>query len=164
MKNKDKILKLTYASIIAALYVALSWMSEIFGLAHLVPQVRLSEALCVLVWFTPAAVPGLFVGCFVANLTMGCVVWDVVFGSMATLIGAYLGSKLKNKWLVPLPTLVANTLIVPIVIYYCYLSVTGLAAYVLTALGVLAGEIVSAYVIGMVLLLALESRKIFKKR
>jgi uncharacterized membrane protein len=96
-KNREKILNLTYGAIIAALYVALSWVSEIFGLAHLVPQVRLSESLCVLAWFTPAAVPGLFVGCLIANLTMGCVIWDVIFGSLATLIGVYLGSKLKNR-------------------------------------------------------------------
>ena len=164
-KNKDKLLKLTYAAIIASLYVALSWVSEIFGLAHLVPQVRLGEALCVLVWFTPAAVPGLFVGCIIANLTMGCVVWDVILGSAATLIGAYLGSKLKSRWLVPIPTVISNTLIVPFVIYFFYLNrAGGIAAFGVAAAGVFAGEVVSAYIIGMVLLFAVESRKLFKKR
>ena len=165
MKKKiSPALYLTRGAIIAALYVALSWVSEIFGLAHLVPQVRLSEALCVLAWFTPAAVPGLFVGCLIANLTMGCVIWDVIFGSIATLIGVYLGSKLKNRWLVPLPTVISNSLIVPIVIYYCYMDGTGWGVYWVTAIGVLVGEIVSAYIIGMVLLFAIESRKLFKKR
>lgn len=163
-KNREKILNLTYGAIIAALYVALSWVSEIFGLAHLVPQVRLSEALCVLAWFTPAAVPGLFIGCLIANLTMGCVIWDVIFGSLATLIGVYLGSKLKNRWLVPIPTVISNSVIVPIVIYYCYMDGTGWGVYAFTALGVLAGEIVSAYAIGMVLLFAIESRKLFKNK
>ena len=94
----------------------------------------------------------------------GCVIWDVIFGSLATLIGVYLGSKLKNRWLVPIPTVISNSVIVPIVIYYCYMDGTGWGVYAFTALGVLAGEIVSAYAIGMALLFAIESRKLFKNK
>ena len=160
--NRDRVRYITYAAMIGALYFILTWVSELVGLARLTPQVRLGEALCVLVWFTPAAVPGLFVGCLVANLTMGSVVWDVIFGSVATLIGAYLGSRLKNKWLVPLPTVISNTLIIPFIILYCYMDTVSAELYTVSAIGVLFGEIVSAYVLGMLLLLALDKKKLFK--
>ena len=128
------------------------------------PQIRLGEALCVLTWFTPAAVPGLFVGCILANLTMGCVIWDVIFGSLATLIGAYVGSKMKKKWLVPLPTVISNTVIVPFIIIYCYMDTVSLGVYGVTAVTVLIGEIVSAYAIGILLLLAMSKHRIFNKK
>ena len=163
MKN-EKIRKLTYGAMIAALYFVLTWISELAGLAYMTPQIRLGEALCVLTWFTPAAVPGLFAGCLLANLTMGCVVWDVIFGSLATLIGAYVGSKIKIKWLVPLPTVISNTAIVPFIIIYCYMDSVSLSLYGITALTVLIGEIVSAYVIGILLLVAMSKHSIFMKK
>ena len=149
---------------IAALYFVLTWISELAGLAYMTPQIRLGEALCVLTWFTPAAVPGLFVGCILANLTMGCVIWDVIFGSLATLIGAYVGSKMKKKWLVPLPTVISNTVIVPFIIIYCYMDTVSLGVYGVTAVTVLIGEIVSAYAIGILLLLAMSKHRIFNKK
>ena len=163
MKN-EKIRKLTYGAMIAALYFVLTWISELAGLAYMTPQIRLGEALCVLTWFTPAAVPGLFAGCLLANLTMGCVVWDVIFGSLATLVGAYVGSKIKIKWLVPLPTVISNTAIVPFIIIYCYMDSVSLSLYGITALTVLIGEIVSAYIIGIILLTAMSKHSIFTKK
>ena len=163
MKN-EKIRKLTYGAMIAALYFVLTWISELAGLAYMTPQIRLGEALCVLTWLTPAAVPGLFAGCLLANLTMGCVVWDVIFGSLATLIGAYVGSKIKIKWLVPLPTVISNAVIIPFIIIYCYMDTISLSVYVVTALTVLIGEIVSAYVIGILLLAAMSKHSIFMKK
>ncbi|MBQ9743625.1 MAG: QueT transporter family protein [Clostridia bacterium] len=160
--NKDRVLNLTRAAMIGALYFILTWISELMGLARLTPQIRLGEALCILTWFTPSAVPGLFVGCLLANLTMGSVVWDVIFGSLATLIGAFIGSRLKCKWLVPLPTVLANTLIIPFIILYCYMDTVSLELYTVSALGVLFGELVSAYVLGMILLIALDKRKLLK--
>ena len=166
MNNKtNKILWITYSAIIAALYVALTWVSNIFGLASMAVQVRLSEALCVLSFFTPSATIGMFIGCLISNLTMGSLPLDIIFGSLATLIGTYFGTKMKNKYLVPLPTVVSNTLIIPPIILFCYTEKTArtLGLYALTALGVLIGEMVSAYLIGILLLLAMEKRKIFKK-
>ncbi len=165
MKN-DKVRNLTYGAMIAALYFALTWISELAGLAYMTPQIRLGEALCVLAWFIPAAVPGLFVGCLLSNLTMGCVVWDVIFGSLATLIGAFVGSKLKTKWLVPLPTVISNAVIVPFIIIYCYMDTLSWswAVYGATALSVLIGEVVSAYVIGIILMLAMSKHKIFMRK
>ena len=164
MKNK-KIQQITRAALIAALYVALTHLSNLFGLASGAVQLRLSEALCVLPFFMPSAIPGLFIGCIIANLTTRAVFLDVVFGSLATLIGAYLASKLKNKYLVPLPTVLANTVIVPFVVLFCYTSreAWGIGTYLITVLGVFAGEIISAYVLGIILLSALDKRKnIFK--
>ncbi|MBO5373909.1 MAG: QueT transporter family protein [Clostridia bacterium] len=162
--RKNRVMHLTYSAIIAALYVALSWVSNIAGLASGAIQLRLSEALCALCLFTPAAVPGMFVGCLISNLTMSAQPLDIVLGSLATLIGAYFGARMKNKYLVPLPTVLANAIVVPLVVLICYTDgVNSLGAYLLIFLGVTVGEILSAYVLGLLLMLALEKRKIFRK-
>ncbi len=163
-KTKKRIEYITYSAIIAALYVALSWVSNILGLASYAVQLRLSEALCALCYFTPAAAPGMFVGCLISNLTMSAQPLDIIFGSLATLVGAYLGTKIKNKYLVPLPTVIANAIVVPFVVLFCYTSgVKSVGAYAVIALSVTAGEILSAYVLGILLLVAIDKRKIFKK-
>lgn len=157
--KKRKALYLTEAALVGAMYFVLTWLSNLFGLASGAVQLRLGEALCVLPFFMRSAVPGLFVGCLISNLSMGCVIWDTLFGSLATLIGAYVASKLKNKWLVPLPTVIANTVIVPFVVLFCYTpGVKSVWVYTGIAAGVFAGEVLSAYVLGMVLLLALNKR------
>lgn len=155
MKNK-KILYITQAAVVAALYVALTFFSYLLGLDKLAVQVRFSEALCILPFFMPAAIPGLFIGCILSNLLFGAIVWDIIFGSIATLIGAFISSKIKNKWLVPLPTVVANTATVPPILVFAYKVEQ---AYPLAVLGVFAGEVVSCYILGTLLLLALEKRK-----
>ncbi len=164
--KKSKVSYLTRAAFVAAMYVALTWLSNFFGLASGAVQLRLGEALCVLPYFMPSAVPGLFVGCIVSNLTMSANIFDIIFGSLATLIGAYAASKVKHKWLVPLPTVIANTVVVPLVIVFCYTSeVESVWAYLLVTLGVFAGEVISAYVLGIILLSALDKRKeIFTKK
>ena len=164
MKNKS-VLNLTQASLVGAMYFVLTWIANLCGLASGAVQLRLSEALCVLPYFMPAATPGLFVGCLLANLSMGSVIWDTLLGSLATLIGAFIASKIKNKWLVPLPTVIANTVIVPFVILFFYTpGVKSVGVYAVITAGVFAGEVLSAYILGMVLLLALDKHKgIFKK-
>ena len=103
-------------------------------------QFRIAEALTILPYFTPAAIPGLFVGCIIANILGGAIVWDVVFGSIATLIGA-IGTYLlrKHKWLAPVPPIVANTIIVPFVLKFAYGS-EGMFAMFFVTVG--AGEII----------------------
>lgn len=164
MKNQ-KIKYIARAALVAALYVALTHLSNILGLASGAIQVRFSEALCVLPFFMPSAISGLFVGCIIANLTTGAVIWDVLFGSLATLIGACLASKLKNKYLIPIPTVIANTVIVPFVVLFCYTdkSVWSVPTYLFGLIGVFVGEIISAYIFGVVLFSALDKHKnIFK--
>ncbi len=155
MKRRNHAEFIVQGAAIAALYVVLTLFSNIFGLASGVVQVRISEALTVLPFFTPAAIPGLFVGCIISNLLAGSAIWDVVFGSIATLIGAvgtYLLRK-KTKWLAPLPPIAANTVIVPFILAFAYGAEESIPFLMLT---VGAGEIISCGVLGLILLKALE--------
>ena len=145
------------SGIIAALYVALT---AIFApISFWAVQFRISEALCVLPYFTPAAIPGVTLGCFLANLILGAPIYDVIFGTLATLIGA-VGSYMlrKNKWLVPIPPIISNVLIIPFVLKYAYHAEDAVPFMMLTV-GI--GEILAIYVLGMILLLALEKTKLF---
>jgi uncharacterized membrane protein len=163
-KQKRSVLFLAQGALIAAMYVALTMLSSAFGLASGVIQVRISEALTILPYFTPAAIPGLFVGCLVSNILAGGVIWDVIFGSLATLIGAVITYALRKcKWLAPVPPIVSNMLIVPFVLRYAYGAPDAIWFMMLT---VGAGELISAGVLGMLLLLALDKRRnaIFNKK
>ena len=160
--KKSKTLPVTQAALIAALYVALTFVTSSFGLASGPIQLRLSEALTIQPYFTPAAVPGLFVGCILANIVSQCALWDIIFGSIATLIGAIFTRILrKHKFLAPVPPIIANVLIVPFVIANVYGSQYSIPFLMLTV-GI--GEILSCGVLGMVLLTALNKHKerIFK--
>ncbi len=155
MKNK-KVLFLTQAAMIAALYVVLTFIVNAFGLASGAIQVRLSEMLTILPAFTSAAVPGLFIGCFLSNLLTGCCILDIVMGSLATLIGA-IGARLlrKYKFLIPVPTIAANALIVPYVLTSPYgYGLSDAWAYLFITVG--AGEIISCGILGMVLFFTLQ--------
>jgi len=153
MKNR-KSTYLTQAAMIAALYVVLTQISHMFGLDSHAIQLRFSEALTILPVFTPAAVPGLFVGCLLANFFAGCLPWDIVFGSLATLLGA-LGTYAlrKHKWLAPIPPILTNTIIVPFVLAYVY-HFEGSVPYFMLTVGI--GELISCGVLGILFLLSLE--------
>ena len=157
MKNRDpKVLRLTQGAVIAALYVVLTLVFAPISFGPV--QVRIAEALCILPMFTPAAIPGLFIGCLIANLIGGGIILDVIFGSIATLIGAVLGYMLRsNRWLVPLPAVIANALIVPFVLKYGY-GVVDVAVPVLM-FQILLGEIAGCYVLGELLCTALLKRR-----
>ena len=152
MKNKQTQF-LTQAAMIAALYVVITWLFAAFSFGEV--QVRLSEALTILPLFTPAAVPGLFVGCIIGNILGGAVLPDIIFGSLATLIGAIFTSKLSNSnpFLGPIPPIVANTLIVPFVLKYAY-SVPLPIPFMMLTVGI--GEVISCGVLGMALYFALS--------
>ena len=153
MKNK-KAYFITQAAVIAALYVVLTLFINAFDLASGASQVRISEALTILPYFTPAAVPGLFIGCLLSNFMTGAAIWDIIFGSLATLIGA-IGTYLlrKWKWCAPLPPILSNTIIIPFVLTYAYGIPGGIPFFMLT---VGAGEVLSCGVLGMILLFALQ--------
>lgn len=164
MKNK-KVKFIVDAAVIAALYVVLTYLAAAFNLSSGVIQVRFSEALTILLVFTPAAIPGLFVGCILANALTGAVVIDVICGSIATLIGA-VGAWLIGKYVVmnrlkyayflaPLPTIIANAAIVPFVLRYAY-GMQDAMWYMVLTVGL--GEIISAGMFGVVLYLAIRSR------
>lgn len=152
-----KIRFITNAALIAAMYVVLTLMAMMFGLDKGVIQVRFSEMLTILPVFTSAAVPGLYVGCLLANLVTGAMIWDVLIGPIATLLGAC-GTWLLRKrapWLGGVPPIVANTLIVPLVLRYAY-GVMDAYPYLLVTVGI--GEILSAGVFGGVLYRVLRKR------
>ena len=154
MKNKGTQF-LTEAAVIGAIYVVLTLLFAPLSYGEI--QIRFSEALTILPFFTPAAVPGLFVGCLLSNIITGCAPWDVVFGSLATLAGA-LGTWAlrKQKWLAPLPPIVANIIVVPLVLSYVY-KLEGSLIYFAVTVGI--GEIISCGLLGMTLLFALDKRK-----
>ena len=146
---------ITLSATIAALYVVLTLISAAFGLSSGAIQLRISEALCVLVAFTPAAIPGLTIGCLISNLVASANILDIVFGTLATFLGALGGYYLrKKKWLITLPTLLSNVIIVPLVIVYGF-GVKDMALP-LVALTVGIGEFLSATVLGTGLLLILQ--------
>lgn len=147
-----KVLFIVHAALIAALYVVLTLFANFFGLANYPIQVRFSEALTILPFFTTAAIPGLGIGCLLSNILTGCPLPDIIFGTAATLIGAVFTWVLrKNKWLAPLPPIIANTVIIPFVLLYAY----GLKPLWFSFLTVGAGEIISCGILGLLLLNAL---------
>ena len=160
MKKKSNIMSLVTAAMIAALYVVLSFAINAFGLASGAIQVRVSEALTILPYFTSSAIPGLTIGCLLFNLLSGAAILDVIFGTLATLLGAA-GSYLfgqaarKAKWmrfLVPVPPILANAFIIPWILKTAY-GLSDAYWYLVATVGI--GEVISCGVLGLVLLFAL---------
>lgn len=156
--KKSNTQMITMGAVIAALYVVLTLIANAFGLANYAIQVRFSEALTILPYFTPVAIPGLFVGCILSNILTGAMPLDVVFGSIATLIGAYFtyffAKKFpNNKWLAPIPPIVSNTIIVPLILAYVY-KFEGSIPYFMLTVGI--GEIISCGILGLALMKVLE--------
>lgn len=143
---------LTRAALIAAVYTALTLLFAPLSFREI--QVRISEALTILPYFTPAAIPGLLVGCLISNILGGAILPDIIFGSLATLIGA-VGSYLlrKHRMLIPIPPIAANAVIVPFVLRFGYGVNLPVPLMILT---VGLGEIISCGVLGMLLLVVLE--------
>lgn len=155
--NNNKTKSLTQGAVIAALYVVLTLLAKLFGLDSGQIQLRLSEALCILPVFLPAAVPGLTIGCLLANLLCGNIVWDVVFGTLATLLGA-VGTRLlrEQPLLALLPPILSNTLIVPFVLSYAY-GIPGSIPFFMLAVGI--GEVISCGLLGRLLYNTLDKHK-----
>ena len=158
-KNRSNVRFLCYSAMIAALYVALTLISGALGLASGAIQVRISEALCVLPFFTSAAIPGVTIGCLIYNIIGSGNILDIVFGTLATLIGA-VGARLlrKWKWTVSIPTIAANTIIIPFVLKYGFMLEDSVIFFMVT---IFIGEFIAAGVLGTSLLYALDKR--FKK-
>ena len=154
MRDK-KVTFMVQAAAIAAVYVVLTVLFAPISFGEI--QIRFAEGLTVLPYFTPAAIPGLFIGCIIDNFMGGAIPIDILFGSIATLIGALLSYALrKHKFLVPLPPIAANTLLVPFVLYYGY-GINLPIPFLMLTIGI--GEVVSCGVIGLVLLFALDRYK-----
>lgn len=153
-----KVLFIVHAALIAALYVVLTLIANALGLANFAIQVRFSEALTILPFFTPAAIPGLTIGCILSNILTGCMPLDIIFGSLATLLGA-LGTyylRKTSKHLAPVCPILANTLIVPFILSYVY-HFEGSLPYFMITVGI--GEVISCGVLGTLLLNVLNKYK-----
>ena len=162
MKRNAKTVFLCQGAIIAALYVVLTYVAKLFGLDSGVIQVRVSEMLCILPIFTPAAIPGLYLGCLISNLLTGAVWLDIIAGPIATLIGA-LGTYFLRKYPIAatLPPVVANAVIVPFVLAYGY-GVEEAIPFMMLTVGI--GELISVCVLGTGLYFSLKKHasRIFK--
>ncbi len=160
MKNKKKIRGIAAGAIIAASYVVLTYIAAAFNLSSGIIQVRLSEALTILPIFTPYAIPGLYIGCLCANILTGCAITDVIFGSMATLLGA-IGTYIlrKKPILATIPPILSNAIIVPFILLYVY-NLEG--AYPYFFLTVFAGQFISCGILGFLLRKSLIKRNINK--
>lgn len=145
MKKNTK--EITRAAIIAALYVLLTFLSNLFGLASGAVQLRLSEALIAICLFTPAGIYGTTIGCFLSNLLFGCTLPDIIFGSLATLLGAlgtyFIGKKFKIPAL--LAPVISNTLIIPFILHFSY-NLSPIAVFFATV-GI--GELLSCFILGI---------------
>lgn len=159
MKKKTRFI--TQGGTVAVLYIVLTLVSNMFGLASGAIQIRLSEALTILPLFFSASVWGLFVGCLIANLLCGSLILDVIFGAVATLLGA-LGTYYfsKSKWTAPIYPILSNTLIVPLLLKYVY-GISGAIWYF--AITVFIGEIISCGILGVLLYDMLKKTKSIDK-
>lgn len=146
----SKITYITQAALIAAIYTVLTMIAAGFDLASGAIQVRFSEALTILPFFTPAAIPGLTIGCLLSNTLTGCALPDIIFGTLATFLGAVGSCALrKNRWLCALPPIISNMLIIPFILTYAYHIPGGVPLFMLT---VGLGELISCMVLGQLLL------------
>ncbi len=156
-KSFTRTLFLCRASLIAALYIVLTVLASMLGISSGIIQIRFSEMLCILPIFTTAAIPGLAIGCLVSNLISSAIWQDIVFGTLATLIGAFGTYALRRfRYLAPLPPIIANTVMIPFVLAYGYGFEGGLPYFMLT---VFIGELISVYLLGMILYHAIKNKK-----
>jgi uncharacterized membrane protein len=172
MKNRtNPVRRMVTGALIAAVYAAATYAAAAMGLAYAGVQFRFSEALCILPVFTPAAIPGLTVGCVLANLASPLGIVDIICGSAATLLASVTTYLLRNvrakgiPWLAALPPVIFNSLIVGAEI--AALSEGGFAAaFLIAALQVGAGELAVCYGLGIPLFLLIEKngldRRLFK--
>ena len=157
--------QLTLAALTAAAYAVLSYFGSIFGITYGPIQCRFSEALCVTPFLFPEAVGGLFVGCLIANLFSPYGLLDIIIGSLATLIAAWLTSRCRSRYLAPLPPVIVNMVLVGGLLAFEQTGFTRafMAAFWYNACSLAVSEAVVCYVLGLLLLKALEKTKYFKE-
>lgn len=168
--NKKKIIIMAQGAMIAAIYAAATYLSAAFAIAYGNIQFRLSEALTILSVFTPAAIPGLTVGCIIGNLSSPFGIWDIVFGSLATLLAAITARALRNVKFKGFPFL---SLIMPVIFNALIVGTeltlllpsdkAKLATFAIYALEVAAGELAVCVAGGIPLCYAMRKTKIFDR-
>lgn len=173
MKNKKNTIYIVQGAVIAGLYVAMTWAQEALlpGTTSMAVQFRASEILTMLALFTPAAIPGLTIGCVLANLmNAGALPVDMVFGSLATLIATFAMYKFRNIRFKGLPILSAvmpalfNGVIIGWEIETFFIDGSFHILSFLTQAGLVAlGEIGVLFVLGVPFTMLIEKRKLDKK-
>ena len=143
---KITVKQLVRGALIAALYAALTIFLAPISFGSI--QFRLSEVLTVLPFIMPEAVPGLTIGCLLANWLGGSTIFDIIFGTIATFLAALITSKTKKMWLAPLPAVVSNGVIVGFAVTLMTVDFT-LSAYALIALSISISEFIICYVGGI---------------
>ncbi len=167
--KKNQITALVSGAMIAAIYAAATYASAVLGIAYGQIQFRFSEALTVLSVFTPAAIPGLTIGCILGNLSSPYGIWDIVFGSVATLLAAVTARKLRKITVRGLPLLsiimpvIFNALIVGAEITLLMPAGEGsFSVFLIAALEVAAGELAVCLLGGIPLFYAIRKTKLFR--
>ena len=157
--------QLTCAAIVGAAYAVLSIFGSIFGITYGPIQCRFSEALCVLPFLLPETAWGLGVGCLIANLFSPYGLLDIIIGSLATLIAAWLTSRCRSRYLAPLPPVIVNMVLVGGLLAFEQTGFTRafMAAFWYNACSLAVSEAVVCYVLGLLLLKALGKTKYFKE-
>ena len=153
---------LTLAAVIAALYTVLGYFGNVFSLTFGAVQIRFAEALTVLPFFFPAAVPGLTIGCLITNLASPFGPLDVVFGTLATALAAMLTRRMKKPWLAPLPPILTNLIFLPPIWAWTEIGAVNeafWAAWSFNCATFLLGQTVACYGLGLLLLRTLPRIK-----
>lgn len=169
MKRNKKVILLAQGAMIAAAYAAATWLSAVFGVAYGAIQLRFSEALTVLSVFTPAAVPGLTVGCILGNISSPYGIWDILLGSLATLLAAITARALRNVKIKGLPLLsilmpvIFNALIIGAEVTFFLGSDASASGFALSAAQVGAGELAVCLAGGIPLFYAINKSGVFKR-
>ena len=156
--RKNSVRDLVVAALVAALYAVMGYFGNIFGLTFGVIQIRFAEALTVLPFLFPAAGPGLVIGCLITNLLSPYGPIDVIFGTLATAVAAWLTARMPRWYLAAIPPIVANMIVLPPMWAWAEIGAVNGAFWTACgfhAITFVVGEVVACYVLGTILLRAL---------
>lgn len=156
---------LTLAALVAALYVVMGYFADIFGLNYGPIQVRFAEALTVLPFLYPATAPGLAVGCLITNLLSPYGPADIIFGTLATAIAAFLTMKMPKWYLAALPPILVNAVVLPPMWAWAQAGAVNGAFWSAWALNVgtfVVGEAIACCVLGALLLKVMPRARCFQ--
>lgn len=158
MRRNNTIIYVAVGGLTASFYMVLTFISAVLGLSSGFIQFRISEALCILPMYSVAAILGLTIGCLLSNLLVGGFIWDVVFGSLATFLGA-VGTYMlrKHRWIAPICPVIANATIIPLILVHVY----GIQqAYWVIVVSITISEFLCAYVFGQFFIEIIRRNKI----
>lgn len=166
--NKKKTVFVVQSAVIAALYAGLTYAASMLNLAYGSIQFRFSEALTILGAMSPAAIPGLTIGCFLGNITSPYGIIDIICGTLATFIAAILSYKTRNIKFKDFPLLsaffpvIANAIIVGIEITIFMPEGFKLQAFLINAMQIAIGQFAMCYGLGLPLYKVIKKTKLDK--